>query len=309
MFDKYVSWSLRSMHVDLLVAFAWFGLDSFRVCKSKGITTIVERGSAHTLFREHILEEEYHRLGVKRLRKPLDPRIVERELLEYELADYIAVPSRFSERSFLDMGVPENKIVRIPYGVDLERFYPKPKNDSRSFKILSVGNLGIEKGTGYLVDSAELLKGLDLELVLVGSLDAYIRERLERCCVPWTFVGRVKQDQLPKWYNSATVYCLLSIQEGMSMTILEAMACGLPVVASVNTGAADIITDGVDGFLVPIRDPYAVAEKLLILYNNPALRREMGDRARERVSKLSWDNYGDSIEQEYRRLLQACRKR
>jgi glycosyltransferase involved in cell wall biosynthesis len=86
------------------------------------------------------------------------------------------------------------------------------------------------------------------------------------------------------------------------MTILEAMACGLPVIASLNTGAEDIISDGVDGFLVPIRNPEVTAEKLLLLYSNPEFRKEMGVRARKRALDFSWDNYGDLIQQEYLRI-------
>jgi len=301
-FDKYVAWRMQSLHPDIFVAFSRYGLNSFCVCKDRGITTVVERGSAHTVVRERILNEEYARLGATDQRNQLDIKVVERELLEYEKADYISVPSGFATDSFVDMGVPREKIIRTPYGVDLERFQPDPNGHQERFTVLTVGNLGIEKGTGYLLDSITLLGRRDIKLKMAGSLDTYIKNKLRTFRQPWTFAGHIHQQNLASLYNSASVYCLLSVQEGMSMTVLEAMACGIPVVASINTGAADIITDGVDGFIVPIRDLEATAEKLLLLYKNPDICVEMGRCARKRVAECAWDNYGNIVSKEYKRI-------
>jgi glycosyltransferase involved in cell wall biosynthesis len=302
-FDQYVLRQLRSLHPDLLVAFSRFGLDSFRVCQLEGIKTIVERDSTHTIYRERLLEEEYSLQGIEKQWRPLDRRVVERELFEYDIANYIQIPSVFVENSFVEMGVSKQKIVRIPMGVNLEWFHPVATNEPRPFKVLSIGGLGVRKGTKYLLESVEMLAGLNVDLVLAGALDPFIAQQLQTSKAAWTFTGYVQHHRLPGVYNNASVYCLPSVEEAMSYTILEAMACGLPVIASVNTGAADIITDGVDGFLVPIRDAEAIAEKLAILHDNPELRREMGIKARERAATLSWDQYGESISQEYRRIV------
>lgn len=305
-FDKLVSLLLSRGHLDLLVAFAWYGRDSFRVCKDRGIMTVVERGSAHTLARECILDEEYERLGISQQRSGLDPRIIERELDEYELADYIAVPSEFAARSFYEMGISPAKIIRTPYGVDTERFKPAPQHrETGAFRVLTVGNLGVEKGTTYLLDSLSLMSCSDVELSLVGSLDSYITQRLLSFRWPFRFVGAVAQDQLPHYYNASSVYCLLSVQEGMSMTVLEAMACGLPVIASENTGASDIVTDGVNGFIVPLRDTHTITDRLLRLYQDPELRHEMGRRARETVLNRTWTHYGDIVAREYQRIASS----
>lgn len=302
-FDKYVSSQLHSLRPDLLAAFSRFGLESFRICRSVGVATIVERHSTHTQYRERLLHEEYTLQGVENSWQPLDRRVVDRELQEYAIADYIGTSSRFVERSFVEMGVPKSKIVRIPMGVDVEWFHPEPQRKTHSFKVLCVGGLGIRKGTNYLVQGAALLFGLDLELVLVGSLDSFIAQKLQESRVKWKFVGQVPQHELRRVYNDASVYCLPSIEEAMSNTLLEAMACGLPVIASVNTGAADIITDGVDGFLVPIRDSQAIAEKLDLLYHNPELRIAMGEKARARALMLSWNSYGENIQRAYQRIV------
>lgn len=306
-FDRLVSQALRHRRPDLLVAFAWFGLYSLRECKRRGIPTIVERGSAHTIVRERILEEEHELQGVPLPRKRIDPRIVERELMEYAEADYISVPSRFAEDSFVQMGTPRERMLRVPYGVDLRRFQPQAPRVRRTgaLRIVTVGNLGLEKGTPYLVAAVEQIRGLPIELLLVGSVEPDMLRRLQNSLVPWQFIGAVRQDQLPDVLSQSAIYCLPSVQEGMSMTVLEAMACGMPVVASANTGAADIITDGVDGYVVPIRDVGALAARLELLVRDEGQRIEMGRRARERVASMSWDDYGARICREYDKIARA----
>jgi glycosyltransferase involved in cell wall biosynthesis len=298
-FDKCVSLEIRRLPFDLFNAFAWYGLECLNVCKLRGIPTIIERGSAHTLARQSILAEEYQRLNCGHLYRGLDPQIIERELHEYALADYVSVPSQFAVQSFLDQGFPRNKLLHIPYGVDTERFRPLSEDSPRDFRVLTVGNLGVEKGTGYLLDSLELLRGLDIDLAMVGTLDAYITQRLQQTGVSWISGGAVPQSELVNWYHNASVYCLLSVQEGMSMTVLEAMACGVPVIASTSTGAADFITDGVDGFLVEPRDVQSVAEKLKRLYLDSDLRRCIGSAARRRALELTWDVYGTRLAETY----------
>jgi glycosyltransferase involved in cell wall biosynthesis len=302
-FDKCVSLAIRRLPIDLFNAFAWYGLECLNVCKLRGIPTIIERGSAHTLARQSILEEEYQRLNCEHLYRDLDSQIIERELCEYDLADYISVPSQFAVQSFLDHGFPREKLLHIPYGVDTERFQPSLMDKPQGFQVLTAGNLGVEKGTGYLLDSLELLRGLNIDLALVGALDDYITQRLQQTRVSWIFGGAVPQNELVDWYHNASVYCLLSVQEGMSMTVLEAMACGVPVIASTSTGAADFITDGIDGFLVEPRDVQSVAERLERLYLDSDLRRCIGAAARRRALDLTWDIYGAQLTKAYSEIV------
>ena len=98
---------------------------------------------------------------------------------------------------------------------------------------------------------------------------------------------------LPRWYREADVFCLLSIEEGLALVLLQAMAMGLPVIATPNTGAEDLIEDGVHGFIVPARDSEAAAPRLQQLADAPELRRQMGARARARVAEgFGWADYG-----------------
>jgi glycosyltransferase involved in cell wall biosynthesis len=94
-----------------------------------------------------------------------------------------------------------------------------------------------------------------------------------------------------------------SLVEGFGLTALEAMACGLPVILSSNTFAEDVITDGVEGFIVPIRDSAAIAERLRLLAADPELRARMGAAARRTAEQHSWTRYGRQIVGIFRDLL------
>jgi glycosyltransferase involved in cell wall biosynthesis len=114
----------------------------------------------------------------------------------------------------------------------------------------------------------------------------------------------VARDELYKHYSQASVLVLPSIEEGLALVQAQAMACGIPVIATENTGAADLFTDGVEGFIVPIRDPRAIREKILTLYENPAMREQMGEAALARVRKIGgWDDYGERALAYYRGAL------
>jgi glycosyltransferase involved in cell wall biosynthesis len=104
-------------------------------------------------------------------------------------------------------------------------------------------------------------------------------------------------------YSQASVLVLASVEEGLALVQAQAMACGVPIVATTNTGAEDLFIDGAEGFIVPIRDPEAIREKLEWMLDNPELRDQMAAAAIERVKSLGgWDKYGECVESVYKVL-------
>ncbi|MDB5108516.1 MAG: hypothetical protein JWM69_1457, partial [Candidatus Binatus sp.] len=94
-------------------------------------------------------------------------------------------------------------------------------------------------------------------------------------------------------YSQASVLVVPSIQEGLALVQAQAMACGVPVIATENAGAADLFSDGVEGFIVPPRDPRAIREKLQTMIENPSMRDQMGEAALARVRAIGgWEDYG-----------------
>ena len=287
---------------DIFVGWSSFSLHSIRRSKQRGVKTVLERGSSHIQFQNEILREEYDRFRVKG--ELTHPKIVEKEISEYAEADYISVPSMYVKKTFLDRGYPEEKIIHVPYGVDLQNFRRIPKRDN-TFRVIHCGALTLRKGVHYLIQAFAELSLPGTELWLIGTISQEIKPFLARYASDIIrHLGPFPQANLFKYYSQGSVFCLASIEEGLAMVQAQAMACGLPVICTTNTGGADIIRDGVDGFVVPIRDVNALKEKLLYLYKNPEHRRAMGESAHNRVvTGFSWSDYGMKMCQHYSNIV------
>ena len=288
---------------ELLVGWSSCFLHTLRRARELGAKTVLERGSSHIVEQDEILREEYARLGWRCLKVP-HPKIIDKELLEYQEADFISIPSLYVKETFLKRGVPAAKLLHVPYGVDLSNFYPVPKVD-KTFRVIHCGNLSLRKGVHYLLQAFGELKLPGAELWLIGSLTEEIRPFLNQFASPAIrHLGPFPQPELPKYYSQGSVFCLASIEEGLAMVQPQAMACGLPLIITTNTGGADLVREGREGFILPIRDVAALKEKILYCYENPEEARRMGEAARERVrTGFTWADYGDKMMACYRRIL------
>lgn len=300
--DRVAARSLRP-GADLFVGWSGSSLKTLRRAKSLGMIGVIERGSSHMLYQQKILTEEFARLGMRFSRT--HPKAIEQEIAEYHEAEAIAVPSSFSRRTFLAEGVPDEKLIMAPYGADLSIFRPLPKEDQK-FRVIFCGALSIRKGLHYLLQAFSELRLPGAELWLVGSVTEEIRPFLERYRRTDIVVhGPKPRSQLPWFYSQGTIFCLPSIEEGMAMVLLQAKACGLPLICTTNSGGEDIVREGVDGFVIPIRDVDAIKEKILWAYDHRSPCSEMGRGARENaLLGNAWDDYGDRIIAAYSRLVE-----
>ncbi len=284
---------------DIFHAWGNYALISIPYARKFGAGIVIERGSTHPRFQERILREEFDKYGLRC--EPAHPQIIEKGLEEIELADRVVIPSEFVRRTFVENGVPSDKLVVAPYGADLSLFRRLPKRDD-VFRVIFVGNIGIQKGVHYLLDAWKRLGSARGELVLVGSVEADARAILARHEGCFRLAGHVPQEKLSRLYSDASVFVLPSLQEGSALVTYEAMACGLPLIVTENTGS--VARDGRDGFIVPVRDPDAIAEKLLRLRDNPDEARTMGDEAMKHVRNFTWERYADTVTDAYRSVLE-----
>jgi glycosyltransferase involved in cell wall biosynthesis len=284
---------------DIFHVFSHFGLFSMRRARRLGMKTIVERSAAHPTFSYEILSEEYARYG---LRFPESSRwLIPRHQREFEEADAIMIPSEFVARSLTAHGVSPDKLHRMHLGFDAERFRPMPEHrDESIFRVLFVGSVSLQKGVPYLLEAFRKLALPHAELVLVGGSFPDSRVFLPAYEGLYRHQRFVPQADLPQIYNAASVFVLPSLQDGFGMVVYEAAACEVPVIITENVGAA--IRDGKDGFVVPIRDSDALAERLLRLYCEPGLRRAMGESARDYVQRVTWEAYHAELAESYRRI-------
>jgi colanic acid/amylovoran biosynthesis glycosyltransferase len=201
--------------------------------------------------------------------------------------------SGFIILKMIENGCPPELIEKIPECLNVNQFQYRGKAPKRTiFKILTVGRFVEKKGYEYSLRAAALLKerGVLFEYNIIG--EGPLLEQMKMLAVQlgiadcMKFNGALKQDVVVTFYQSAHVFLLPSVTaadgdtEGQGLVLQEAQAIGLPVVATLHNGFPDSIVDGVTGYLVPEKDPQALFEKLLLLYNSEELCDEMGAKGR-----------------------------
>ena len=303
-FGNWVERSIRGLDLDLLDALEGSGLEAGRAVRDRGKVWICNRGSAHILTQKRVLEQEHRRWGGSLPAHYFPPKYLDRCLAEYEGADAIVVGSTFSKRTFVEQGSRESKVHVCPYGVDLSMFKPVPKEDKR-FRVLFVGTQSIRKGIGYLLDALRpLVQTRGVELWLIGHTAPEAKRILDRYADVFQQKGPQPRRNLSWFYSQGSVLVLPSIEEGLALVQAQAMACGVPVISTRNSGAEDLYTDGVEGLLVPARDPRAIRERILWLMDNPERRDEMAEAALSKVKTLGgWESYGMRCLEVYRNVL------
>ncbi|OIQ04345.1 MAG: hypothetical protein COZ27_03715 [Candidatus Moranbacteria bacterium CG_4_10_14_3_um_filter_41_65] len=187
----------------------------------------------------------------------------------------------------------------IQNGINIDEFKPNPAREVDEYvRILCVSRLTPRKGINYLVEAMEILleKNAErkIELWIVGEGDATVS--LKQLAIDLgiekqvKFFGLVKHSDLARYYEMADIFCLPSLNEGMSNTMLEALASGMPIVATVTGGTEELVGDGENGFYVKQKSPEDLAEKLEKLIEDADMRKRFGEASRARAEKMSWGN-------------------
>lgn len=307
-FDQYVARQLQPC--DVFVGLSGSALLSGRAARRLGAKYVCDRGSSHIRVQQQLLKEEHEHWGIPAETLPfasVDPHTVEREELEYAEADAITVPSSFVKRSFVSQGMSPDKIRCLPYGVNLEQFHPSCPPDPDAFDVLFAGQMCLRKGVPYLLQAFKALQHPRKTLTFAGLPSSELLAWFAKQGL-WSeqikVVGHLNQPALRDLMSRSHVLVLPSIEEGLALVQAQALACGCPVIGTPNSGAEDLYADGVEGFIVPIRQVDQLADRLQILADNPDLQRQMRARATRRVAALGgWGTYGMAAIQAYRGLL------
>ncbi|GAB4240998.1 MAG: hypothetical protein OHK0028_19330 [Deltaproteobacteria bacterium] len=309
--DRRAARHIRRHGCDVFHGWTTECLHSLEEAKRIGAKTIVERPAPHPATAWRLLREEYERWGVSfprddgnRWLRGIDwtRRDVVVAPMEFSLADRVVVQSEFGVRSFIEQGFSPEKMVLLPRAVDLKQFPPPAEIKKTPFRVLYVGTVCLRKG---FLDLLHAWTGLGLpggELWVVGAVHEEIVPFLATCRDDPSirFFGHVREGA-GRFFPDATVFVLPSITEGSAKTTYEAMGAGLPVITTLNAGS--VVRDGVDGFIVPIRDPDAIKERLLQLYKNREMGRVLGRSGRDRVAQFSWETYENRLISIYEEFL------
>ncbi|HUI20798.1 MAG TPA: glycosyltransferase family 4 protein [Methylocella sp.] len=279
---------------DVYVGLSGSSLRAGEKAKTRGARYVCDRGSSHIRAQDEILREEHERWGLPY--PGIDPRIIDAEESEYAEADCITVPSHFAYRSFLSQRIAPEKLRLLPYGVNLSLFEPAETPPEGRFDVLFGGGMSLRKGIPYLVQAFQQLRHPAKSLSFVGTPSASMIEFLRQRSL-WPkearVLGHVPQPQLKNVMSRSHVMVLPSVEEGLALVQAQAMACACPVIGTHNTGAEDIFTNSQEGFIVPIRDPDALTERLQYLADHPEERAQMGQRALAKVQDFGgWHRYG-----------------
>ena len=278
------------------------GWRAARHAKRQGAKVICDMREEHPRFQEKILSEEAERLGIEY--SGPGPGIRDRVLEEIDLADYIFCPSSYARRTFLEQGVRPEQVVVCPYGVDPESFgvneNPRRKEP---FTILFLGRVCMRKGLHYLLEGFREAGLGGARLILAGPVDSAYRPILDQYQGLFEETGAIPHPQVREQYLRADVFVMPSLADSFGLVVSEAMSTGLPVIVSQNTGMADLITDGREGFIVPIRDSRAIADKLTDLYQDRERCASMGRAAIMTARKLDWNTYQGACGEFYESLF------
>ena len=277
------------------------GWEAARIAKQRGLRVVCDMREEHPEYQAEILGEEAEQLGVNVTVPGSTFRF--RVMEEIALADHIFCPSSYAKRTFVARGIGAEKIVVCPYGVDAGIFAAgavagaaaRKERAGQPFTVLFLGQLCMRKGLHYLIEGYRKARLPNSRLILAGAVDPQFRVVLERYRGLYEETGSVPRSRVPDLYAAADVFVIASLADSYGLVVSEAMSAGLPVIVSENTGMADLITNGREGFVVPIRNSDAIAERLTFLQQNREECIRMGQAGAATARALDWSNYQNAF--------------
>lgn len=220
----------------------------------------------------------------------------ERLVAETRMAGAWLAASSFTKATLVENGVPAEDVHVVPYGVNLERFQPASVNRpiDGPLKLLFVGRINQRKGVKYLLQALQKLPKNRVELTICGRVldDLKIFEPFRSQI---TIRPSASHSELLTAYQSADLFVFPSVAEGFGHVLVESMACGLPVLSTTSTAAPDIVTEGLDGFVVAPGDAEALVSRIEWGLTHRSELREMKEMARRKAERFTWERFRQGV--------------
>jgi len=283
----------------VVYAFSSAAKELFERSREIGATSCLDHATAPRRSEMSLVSEEWERFPGWELNREADGCIEDyqrRQSEELSLADRIICASSFARDMVLKEGVDAARIRVVPlgYAPPESRVRSGDKSKSGELRVLFVGGDGLRKGIGYLAHALERLKSRSVVARVAGDLEVS-EQAIVRLRQSMKLLGPVPRREARALFEWADVLVLPSVSDTFGLVVLEAMAAGVPVIASRNTCGPDVIREGVDGFVVPIRDPEAIASRLETLAIDRRLLSEMSRNAVIGAAQFSLESYGDRL--------------
>lgn len=290
-FGSRVEKHLRSVDLepdqDLFFGFDTNCLEVIEMLRKRKVTSIVAQVDPARVEEDLVLAEAERWPNWERTPGRMPQRYWDRLKAEWNAADLVGVNSEWSKEALIRQGVHSDKIFVVPIGIDLKK--TKKAEDrgdrgGRALRVLWLGSVILRKGIQYLVEAARLLMNTGIEFLIAGEIGIAPRV-VASFPSNMKMLGQLTRDKVAALYSEADVFVLPTLSDGFAVTQLEAMTHGLPVVITPNCGR--VVTDGVDGFVIPPRNGEALAEALARFHHDRDLLREMSRQAQLSVRKFS----------------------
>ena len=310
-FSKWAARKLSSIELDALHSFSGISEELMLSVSHRPIVKSVVRGSAHIRTQARLLEDEGARCG-QPMDRPSAWRVA-REEREYKIADMIFVLSSFADRSFVAEGVPPSKIRTVPLGSELSRFCASQDDIERRcariqagepLRVLTVGSFSFRKGALDLVEIANSLHGR-MKFRMVGDVARNVLDLKTSAKIE--FMPRQPQFSLPSIYREADLFLFPTIEDGYAVVLAQAQAAGLPILATPNCAAPDILKENENGWILPIRNPAAFIEKLECCDTNRGPLARVVRSASENYQPRDWSQVATELIKTYEQWIRKDR--
>ena len=296
--DLWVSRQL-TRNTSLIWGYEDFAASTFERAKALTIRTIYDLPTVHHLEARLIYEREVEDDPslAPFLSPGLEPeRRLRRKRAELDLADVVVCASSFVKNSLAQHGFPAAKLRVLPYGVTVPATRLRTERQPRPLRLLYAGSIGPHKGIHHLFQALRELPENAVHLTLAGQWVPGFRNWIERrFTVPFHDAGRLAAPRLSAEYRNADILLFPALRDGFGLVLVEAMAHGLPVIASTSCAAPDLIRDGVEGLVVPPSDPVRLREAIQTLLDRPQLVAAMAEAAYKLSRTLTWEKYHTQV--------------
>ncbi len=301
-FDRSVAGGLAPQD-DAVYSYEHCCAATFEKAAALGIRRIFDMASPHYKLTHAILDEELEkypslRTSYHRSTATLEPARRERQAREFELADLVVANSRFTAKSLLDTGYDPQRIRVIPLGAPpIDPGWRQTPPTSPTI-FLFAGTVGVHKGAHYLLECWDRVYRPGRAVLQMAGSWALPAEVKAGTMAGVRCMGSIPREQLFELYRRASVLVLPSLCDGFGMVIAEALAHGLPVITTTNTGAVDLIEHGRNGWIVAPRDIEGLAQAMTWCMDHPWELRQMREEAQATAARWQWSDYRKKLVRE-----------
>lgn len=305
----------KKHNVDVVIVYNGYAKKYFEILQDTKILKFIDVSIAGREYLRDILQREIDITGIEQIKEDhftyWNHKMIKNDLDGCRKADYFLAPSEFVKKSLVCQGIKENKILKVPYGVNIDHF--KVNNERKTvngpLKLIYTGGIAYRKGLHRLFHVLNHFKEDEIELYLAGAYDSaselYLKNKDRKNI---KFLGFVTRDKLNAVYNMADAFILPSFAEGMAMVGLEAQACGLPVICTYNSGVNDVIQNGCNGFVYDPFDENKLVGILEWCCNHREKLLAMAPAAMATAQKYTWDIYHENLVAAVKEVVERGKK-